>query len=65
MMGMGESFPFEFNFDPGTFKPSDIVSYRVTGSLSDFPFGGTLLEADDDHVVISAEPAGGAGRRHP
>lgn len=55
MQGMGEECPFEFNFEAETFKVGDIVSYRVTGSLSDFPFMGTLLEVHEDHVVISAD----------
>ena len=45
MQGMGatgEACPFEFNFDPATFKVGDTVSYRVTGSLEGFPFVGTL-----------------------
>jgi hypothetical protein len=54
MMGMGDgSCPFEFNFDPATFKVGDMVSYRVTGSLEGMPFVGTLLEVHDDYVVIS------------
>ena len=56
MQGMGESCPFEFNFDERTFKPGDVVSYRVTGSLSGFPFAGTLVEVHDNYVVISADP---------
>ncbi|WP_174274129.1 hypothetical protein [Sphingomonas bacterium] len=57
MQGMGgESCPFEFNLDPATFKAGDLVSYRVTGSLADFPFMGTLVEVHDDHVVIAADP---------
>jgi len=44
VQGMGESCPFEFNFDQATFKVGDLVSYRVTGSLDGFPFVGTLLE---------------------
>lgn len=55
-MGEGESCPFEFNFDPTTFKVGDVVSYRVTGSLEGFPFVGTLLEVHEDHVVIAADP---------
>ncbi|MFT3966442.1 MAG: hypothetical protein QM690_11235 [Sphingobium sp.] len=59
MQGMGstdgEACPFEFNFDPATFKVGDLVSYRVTGSLEGFPFVGTLLEVHNDHVVISAD----------
>lgn len=53
MQGMGESCPFEFNFDPATFKVGDTVSYRVTGSLEGFPFVGILLEVHEDYVVIS------------
>lgn len=59
MQGMGstdgEACPFEFNFEPTTFKVGDLVSYRVTGSLEGFPFVGTLLEVHDDHVIISAD----------
>jgi hypothetical protein len=56
MQGMdGENCPFEFNFDPAAFKPGDMVSYRVTGSLKDFPFVGTLLEVHAGHVIISAD----------
>lgn len=57
MQGMGEgNCPFEFNFDPATFKVGDVVSYRVTGSLADWPFVGTLVEVHDDHVIIAADP---------
>jgi hypothetical protein len=58
MQGMGatdENCPFEFNFDPATFKAGDTVSYRVTGSLDGFPFVGTLLEVHEDHVVIAGD----------
>lgn len=61
MQGMSqgdESCPFAFNFDPSTFKAGDVVSYRVTGSLADFPFVGTLVEVHDDHVAISVEEPG-------
>ncbi|MET0138323.1 MAG: hypothetical protein ABW048_04370 [Sphingobium sp.] len=51
----GESCPFEFNFEPTTFRVGDMVSYRVTGSLAGFPFVGTLVEVHDDHVIISAD----------
>lgn len=53
MGGEGEDCPFEFNFDPASFKVGDTVSYRVNGSLEGFPFVGTLLEVHHDHVVIS------------
>jgi hypothetical protein len=54
-MGEGENCPFEFNFDPDSFKVGDLVSYRVTGSLADFPFMGTLLEVHADHVIIAGD----------
>lgn len=48
-----EVCPFSFNFDEKTFKPGDMVSYRVTGSLSEMPFVGVLLEVHDDHVILA------------
>jgi hypothetical protein len=51
----GDNCPFDFNFDPATFKVGDVVSYRVTGDLADWPFVGTLLEVHDDHVVIAGD----------
>jgi hypothetical protein len=54
MGGTGEDCPFEFNFDPSTFKVCDTVSY-VTGSLDGFPFAGELLEVHDDHVIIAGD----------
>jgi len=56
MQGMGatgEACPFEFNFDAATFKVGDTVSYRVSGSLADFPFVGTLTEVHEEYVMIS------------
>lgn len=56
MQGMdGEKCPFEFNFDPATFNVGDMVSYRVSGSLGDFPFVGTLVEVHEDHVILSPD----------
>ena len=58
MQGMGganEACPFEFNFDPATFKVGDTVSYRVS-TMADFPFAGALLEVHDDYVVIAGDP---------
>lgn len=48
-----ERCPFEFNFDATTFKPGDRISYRVTGSLSEMPFVGVLLEVHDDYVILA------------
>ena len=60
-MGGGDC-PFEFNFDPATFKVGDVVSYRVTGSLEGMPFVGTLMEVSDDHVVLTSDPADSKSR---
>jgi hypothetical protein len=46
-----ETCPFEFNFEPTTFKVGDTVSYRVP-SLGDFPFVGTITAVYDDHIDI-------------
>ena len=62
MQGMGEDCPFEFNFDEKTFKVGDVVSYRVSGSLADFPFVGTLMEVHADHVIVRADPKDPASR---
>jgi hypothetical protein len=57
MIGMGGGdCPFEFNFDAASFKPGDVVSYRVTGRLADMPFVGTLVEVHDDHVILAPDP---------
>ena len=55
MLGMGsssESCPFEFNFDPDTFKVGDVISYRVQGSLEGMPFVGVITAVHDDYVEI-------------
>lgn len=49
----GEACPFEFNFDPMTFKAGDTVSYRVPDSFGDFPFVGTILAVYEDYIEIS------------
>jgi hypothetical protein len=54
--------PFEFNFDPATFKVGDLVSYRVD-TLDDFPFVGSLLEVGEDYVVISPNDPNDKERR--
>lgn len=67
MFGMGESSneqcPFEFNFDPSTFKVGDMISYRVPEQFYDMPFVGTLVEVHDDYVVISANDPTDPDRR--
>ena len=57
MLGMGgDTCPFEFNFDPATFKVGDVVSYRVTGDMADFPFIGTVAAVYEDYIEILADP---------
>jgi hypothetical protein len=57
MQGMDDgSCPFEFNFDPATFKVGDTVSYRVPSQFQDFPFVGVLLEVHEDYVILSSNP---------
>jgi hypothetical protein len=59
----GEACPFEFNFDPATFKVGDVVSYRVPEAFGDMPFVGQILEVNADHVVISPNDPGDPDRR--
>lgn len=59
---MDEKCPFEFNFNPETFKPGDVVSYRVPEKFGDFPFVGTLIAVYDDHVEIASEDPSDKGR---
>ncbi len=58
-----EPCPFEFNFDPDTFKVGDTVSYRVPEQFDEMPFVGTLLEVETDYVVISPNDPGDPDRR--
>jgi hypothetical protein len=58
-----EKCPFEFNFDPATFKVGDVVSYRVPESFGDMPFVGSLLEVHENYVVISANDPSDPDRR--
>ena len=55
MGGTGEDCPFEFNFDPATFKVGDTVSFRVS-TMGEFPFAGPLVEVHDDYVIIAGDP---------
>jgi len=49
----GEVCPFNFNFDPTTFKVGDLVSYRVPEHFGDMAFVGTLLAVEPNYVLIS------------
>ena len=60
---MEEKCPFEFNFEPDTFKAGDLVSYRVPERFGDMPFVGTLLEVTEEWVVISANDPSDPDRR--
>jgi hypothetical protein len=55
--------PFEFNFDPATFKVGDTVSYRVPERFDDMPFVGTLTAVGADWVEISADDPADPDRR--
>jgi len=49
------SCPFDFNFDPQTFKVGDLVSYRVSERFGDMPFVGRIVGVHDDHVLIVSD----------
>ena len=51
MIGADDKCPFEFNFDPDTFKVGDTVSYRVP-SLGDWPFIAVIAAVHADYVEI-------------
>ena len=55
--GSGEKCPFEFNFDPASFKVGDTVSYRVP-RLAGFPFAATIKAVHGDYIEIvdASEP---------
>ena len=52
----GGNCPFEFNFEPSTFKVGDVVSYRVPDMFQDFPFVGTILAVYDDYIELTSDP---------
>jgi hypothetical protein len=58
-----EQCPFEFNFDPSTFKVGDYVSYRVPERFDEMPFVGVLTEVGPDFVLINAEDPSDPDRR--
>ncbi|MET0660252.1 MAG: hypothetical protein ABW110_19080 [Steroidobacteraceae bacterium] len=58
-----ETCPFDFNFDPATFKAGDQVSYRIPERFGDMPFVGTILAVFDDYVEISPNDPSDPDRR--
>jgi hypothetical protein len=57
MIGMGgDKCPFEFNFDPATFKVGDLVSYRIPDRFGDFPFMGKIVAVYDNSIEIDSDP---------
>ena len=58
-----ENCPFQFNFDPATFKVGDYVSYRVSERFGDMPFVGILVAVAEDHVMISPNDPNDPDRR--
>lgn len=60
---MEEKCPFEFNFDPQTFKVGDVVSYRIPERFGDMPFVGTILSVDTDFIEITANDPTDPDRR--
>ena len=59
----GETCPYKFNFDPGTFQCGDLVSYRVPERFDDMPFVGTLVAVEADYVLISPNDPTDPNRR--
>lgn len=57
-----EACPFEFNFDPATFKVGDTVSYRVPRFMG-MPFAATIAAVHADYIeIIDASEPGRAMR---
>lgn len=50
----GDACPFEFNFDPATFKPGDTVSYRDP-QIMGMPFVAVIKAVYDDYIEIVDE----------
>ena len=65
MRGMGENpgedCTFAFNMDPSTFKPGDLISYRVPEAFGDMPFVGEIVSVEQDHIVLRHYGEGGDG----
>lgn len=51
---MTDACPFEFNFDPATFKVGDTVSYRDP-ALMGMPFVAVIKAVHADHIEIVDE----------
>jgi hypothetical protein len=58
-----ETCPFEFNFDPTTFKVGDTVSYRIPEQFADMPFVGLILSVSEDWIEISPNDPSDPDRR--
>jgi len=58
-----ETCPFEFNFDPASFKVGDTVSYRIPEQFGDMPFVGIILSVADDWIEISPNDPSDPDRR--
>jgi hypothetical protein len=64
MQGMGSGdCPFQFNFDATTFKPGDMISYRVPEAFGDMPFVGEIISVAEDHVILRHYGAQGSDAR--
>lgn len=46
-----DTCPFEFNFEPDTFKPGDTVSYRDP-QIMGMPFVAVITAVHADHIEI-------------
>ncbi len=54
MIGMGRgACPVDINFEPETFKPGDLVSYRVPEEFGDTPFVGKIVTVEPDVIVLT------------
>ncbi|BFM07822.1 hypothetical protein [Halioxenophilus aromaticivorans] len=70
MMGTGEGdCPFQFNFEPETFKVGDTISYRAP-ALGELPFVAEIKAVHSDYIEIAnrnSQPRrpGKMAARHP
>jgi hypothetical protein len=47
-----EACPIQLNFDESSFKPGDLVSYRVPEMFDDMPFVGEIVSVENDHITL-------------